>query len=197
MLVGCSWRIGAHGVILSADLIDMCHSVALGDNFYNVAIYDIVDGNALLFRPNSNIKRLLVMQDNYGASGYFLEIGGTNKRKHVETLKLTEVSTSDKLESFHASQEFLEGKKPELHASRQPGLLDFIVFALPVSHTSKPEACQGTYVLPSNFEEATTRVLKAFNNLVLLDITLLEGMMVIDEMLRLGGIAIWLMRKEK
>ncbi|KAF6152630.1 hypothetical protein GIB67_008067, partial [Kingdonia uniflora] len=45
------------------------------------------------------------MQDNYGASGYFLEIGGTNKRKHVETLKLTEVSASNKLESFRASQE--------------------------------------------------------------------------------------------
>ncbi|KAF6163819.1 hypothetical protein GIB67_016159 [Kingdonia uniflora] len=45
------------------------------------------------------------MQDNYGASGYFLETGGTNKRKHVETLKLTKVSASDKLESFRASQE--------------------------------------------------------------------------------------------
>ncbi|KAF6144948.1 hypothetical protein GIB67_013299 [Kingdonia uniflora] len=45
------------------------------------------------------------IQDNYGASGYFLEIGGTNKRKHVETLKLTEVSASDKLQSFRASKE--------------------------------------------------------------------------------------------
>ncbi|KAF6175926.1 hypothetical protein GIB67_003414 [Kingdonia uniflora] len=45
------------------------------------------------------------MQDNYGASGYFLETGGTNKRKHVETIKLTKVSVSDKLESFRVSQE--------------------------------------------------------------------------------------------
>ncbi|KAF6159494.1 hypothetical protein GIB67_032265 [Kingdonia uniflora] len=43
------------------------------------------------------------MQESYGASGYFLETGGTNKRKHVETLNLTEVSASNKLESFHAS----------------------------------------------------------------------------------------------
>ncbi|KAF6134109.1 hypothetical protein GIB67_013506 [Kingdonia uniflora] len=48
------------------------------------------------------------MQDNYGASGYFLETGGTNKRKLVETLKLTEVSASNKLESFRASQEVLD-----------------------------------------------------------------------------------------
>ncbi|KAK8687640.1 hypothetical protein V6N13_086444 [Hibiscus sabdariffa] len=39
---------------------------------------------------------------------------------------------------------FLEGKEPELHASRQAGLIDFIASALPASHTSKPEACQVT-----------------------------------------------------
>lgn len=37
---------------------------------------------------------------------------------------------------------FLEGKEPELQATRQAGLLDFIASALPASHTSKPEACQ-------------------------------------------------------
>jgi len=36
----------------------------------------------------------------------------------------------------------LEGKDPELQASRQAGLLDFIASTLPASHTSKPEACQ-------------------------------------------------------
>lgn len=35
----------------------------------------------------------------------------------------------------------MEGKDPELQASRQAGLLDFIASALPASHTSKPEAC--------------------------------------------------------
>ncbi|XVE56865.1 hypothetical protein DITRI_Ditri04bG0044600 [Diplodiscus trichospermus] len=39
---------------------------------------------------------------------------------------------------------FLEGKEPELQASRQAGLLDFVASALPASHTSKPEACQVT-----------------------------------------------------
>ncbi|KAJ6827807.1 uncharacterized protein M6B38_365110 [Iris pallida] len=42
---------------------------------------------------------------------------------------------------------FLEGKDPELHASRQAGLLDFISSALPASHTSKPTACQVTVYL--------------------------------------------------
>lgn len=42
---------------------------------------------------------------------------------------------------------FLEGKDPELQASRQAGLLDFIASALPASHTSKPEACQVTLYL--------------------------------------------------
>ncbi|GFZ03534.1 hypothetical protein Acr_16g0001580 [Actinidia rufa] len=42
---------------------------------------------------------------------------------------------------------FLEGKEPELHASRQAGLLDFIASALPASHTSKPETCQVTIYL--------------------------------------------------
>lgn len=41
----------------------------------------------------------------------------------------------------------MEGKDPELQASRQAGLLDFIASALPASHTSKPEACQVTIYL--------------------------------------------------
>ncbi|KAF9620271.1 hypothetical protein IFM89_011006 [Coptis chinensis] len=49
------------------------------------------------------------MQENYGAAGYFLEPEGTHKRKHVETGKLTEVSASDKLESFRASKEHFRG----------------------------------------------------------------------------------------
>ncbi|KAF6147472.1 hypothetical protein GIB67_021298 [Kingdonia uniflora] len=45
MLVGCPWRIVAHGVIVGVDSTDMCHSVALGDDFYKVVIHDIVDGD--------------------------------------------------------------------------------------------------------------------------------------------------------
>ncbi|KAF6163010.1 hypothetical protein GIB67_021159, partial [Kingdonia uniflora] len=55
----------------------------------------------------------------------------------LKTLKLTKVSASDKLEIFRASQE-----EPELYASRQAGLLDFIASALPASHTSKPKFSQ-------------------------------------------------------
>lgn len=40
--------------------------------------------------------------------------------------------------------QYFEGKDPELQASRQAGLLDFIASALPASHTSKPEGCQVT-----------------------------------------------------
>lgn len=39
---------------------------------------------------------------------------------------------------------FVEGKDPELQASRQAGLLDFVAAALPASHTSNPETCQVT-----------------------------------------------------
>ncbi|PIA55641.1 hypothetical protein AQUCO_00700153v1 [Aquilegia coerulea] len=49
------------------------------------------------------------MQDNYGAPGYFLEPEGTHKRKHAETVKLTEVTVSDKLEGFRASKEHFKG----------------------------------------------------------------------------------------
>ncbi|KAF6175091.1 hypothetical protein GIB67_039004 [Kingdonia uniflora] len=40
---------------------------------------------------------------------------------------------------------------------------------------------QGSYVLPSNFEEAVTGVLKVLNNPALLDITLLQGMLTMSE----------------
>ncbi|MCL7034223.1 hypothetical protein MKW94_002893 [Papaver nudicaule] len=49
------------------------------------------------------------MQSIYGASGYFIESDKTNKRKHLESIKLTEVSASDKLESFRALKEHFKG----------------------------------------------------------------------------------------
>ncbi|PKA59917.1 Xaa-Pro aminopeptidase [Apostasia shenzhenica] len=49
------------------------------------------------------------MQKIYGAAGYFTEPEETHKRKHQETLTLTEVSVSDKLESFRAKQENFKG----------------------------------------------------------------------------------------
>lgn len=38
--------------------------------------------------------------------------------------------------------QFLERKEPELHASRQVGLIDFIASAMPASHTPRPDAPQ-------------------------------------------------------
>lgn len=49
------------------------------------------------------------MQENYGAPGYFLEPEGTYKKKQADTMKLTEISVSDKLESFRASKENFRG----------------------------------------------------------------------------------------
>ncbi|MBA0881538.1 hypothetical protein Goshw_025792 [Gossypium schwendimanii] len=48
------------------------------------------------------------MQEIYGASGYFLE-GEVTSKKIPETMKLTEVSVSDKLEGFRASKEHFRG----------------------------------------------------------------------------------------
>uniref|UniRef100_A0A0E0BJX1 Peptidase M24 domain-containing protein n=1 Tax=Oryza glumipatula TaxID=40148 RepID=A0A0E0BJX1_9ORYZ len=48
------------------------------------------------------------MQENYGASGYFSEAKGSQKKQHME-VKLTEVSVSDKLEGFRASKEHFKG----------------------------------------------------------------------------------------
>ncbi|KAK1665184.1 hypothetical protein QYE76_053343 [Lolium multiflorum] len=45
------------------------------------------------------------MQDHYGASGYFSEANGSQKKEHLEKVKLTEVSVSDKLEGFRAEKE--------------------------------------------------------------------------------------------
>ncbi|KAF5738167.1 Xaa-Pro aminopeptidase P isoform X1 [Tripterygium wilfordii] len=49
------------------------------------------------------------MQEIYGASGYFLEGESINGNKQLKTMKLTEVSASDKLESFRASKENFRG----------------------------------------------------------------------------------------
>uniref|UniRef100_A0A0D9XSR1 Xaa-Pro aminopeptidase n=1 Tax=Leersia perrieri TaxID=77586 RepID=A0A0D9XSR1_9ORYZ len=48
------------------------------------------------------------MQENYGASGYFSEAKGSQKKEHTE-VKLTEVSVSDKLEGFRAAKEHFKG----------------------------------------------------------------------------------------
>ncbi|KAF4380638.1 hypothetical protein F8388_016992 [Cannabis sativa] len=49
------------------------------------------------------------MQDNYGASGYFLEKESSKQKNNLGTRKLTELTVSDKLESFRASKEHFRG----------------------------------------------------------------------------------------
>ncbi|KAG4973313.1 hypothetical protein GLYMA_11G064500v4 [Glycine max] len=49
------------------------------------------------------------MQDILGASGYFLENDSVKKEKHLQSLKLTEVTVSDQLEGFRASKEHFRG----------------------------------------------------------------------------------------
>ncbi|XP_072991171.1 aminopeptidase P1 [Typha latifolia] len=49
------------------------------------------------------------MQNLYGASGYFNEPEVSHKRKFSTSMKLTEVSVSDKLEGFRAKQEHFKG----------------------------------------------------------------------------------------
>ncbi|CAL5380190.1 unnamed protein product [Camellia sinensis] len=54
---------------------------------------------------DSDNKNYGAMQEIYGASGYFIEAESMNKKKCLETIKLTKLSTSDKLEGFCASKE--------------------------------------------------------------------------------------------
>ncbi|XP_058777887.1 aminopeptidase P1 [Vicia villosa] len=49
------------------------------------------------------------MQDIYGASGYFSEENTVKKDKNLQSVKLTEVTVSDKLEEFRASKENFRG----------------------------------------------------------------------------------------
>ncbi|GAB2279191.1 actin patch protein [Dionaea muscipula] len=49
------------------------------------------------------------MQDLYGASGYFSEAKAMGSKRPSESSKLTEVTVSDKLESFRASKEHFRG----------------------------------------------------------------------------------------
>ncbi|KAF6166596.1 hypothetical protein GIB67_005458 [Kingdonia uniflora] len=98
------------------------------------------------------------MQDNYGASGYFLETGGTNKRKHVETLKLTEVSVSDKLESFRASKELFKGLSFPTISSVGPNAA--IIHYQPESKTCSELDADQIYLFDSGaqYQDGTTDI---------------------------------------
>ncbi|KAF6171595.1 hypothetical protein GIB67_018119 [Kingdonia uniflora] len=94
MLVGCPWRIVAHGVIVGVDSADMCHSVALGDDFYKVAIYDIVD--ALHSRFQARVKE----------EGKRLEIKQTSEGKESPGLVEAQVYSRDEVWETIVSKDF-------------------------------------------------------------------------------------------
>ncbi|XP_010531181.1 PREDICTED: probable Xaa-Pro aminopeptidase P [Tarenaya hassleriana] len=73
------------------------------------------------------------MQDLYGASGYFLE-GEAKKNIPLGTEKLTEVSVSDKLESFRASKEHFRGLSfPTISSVGQNAAI--------IHYSPEPETC--------------------------------------------------------
>ncbi|MCO5558378.1 hypothetical protein L7F22_011960 [Adiantum nelumboides] len=57
------------------------------------------------------------MQEVYGAGGYFSDSKISNKRKRLESEKLTEFSVGEKLEQFRAKQEFFMGPSFETISS--------------------------------------------------------------------------------
>ncbi|CAM0873757.1 unnamed protein product [Alopecurus aequalis] len=62
----------------------------------------------LMLQSPIALPKAVKMQEHYGASGYFSEANGSQKKEHVE-VKLTEVSVSDKLEGFRAEKEHFKG----------------------------------------------------------------------------------------
>ncbi|CAJ1929997.1 unnamed protein product [Sphenostylis stenocarpa] len=74
------------------------------------------------------------MQEVYGASGYFLEKDSVKKEKHLQSLKLTEVTVSDQLESFRASKEHFRGLSFPTISSVGPN-------AAIIHYSPKAEAC--------------------------------------------------------
>ncbi|PPD95414.1 hypothetical protein GOBAR_DD07574 [Gossypium barbadense] len=73
------------------------------------------------------------MQEIYGASGYFLEGKGASK-KRSETMKLTEVTASDKLEGFRATKEHFRGLSFPTISSVGPN-------AAVIHYSPQPETC--------------------------------------------------------
>ncbi|KAH1047718.1 hypothetical protein J1N35_038502 [Gossypium stocksii] len=73
------------------------------------------------------------MQEIYGASGYFLEGKGGSK-KRLETMKLTEVTASDKLEGFRATKEHFRGLSFPTISSVGPN-------AAVIHYSPQPETC--------------------------------------------------------
>ncbi|PKU87077.1 Xaa-Pro aminopeptidase [Dendrobium catenatum] len=75
-----------------------------------LALYSNLNSDQVLMQQSPlALAKAIKMQKVYGAAGFFTEPEETHKRKHQETEKLTEVSVSDKLESFRAKKEHFKG----------------------------------------------------------------------------------------
>ncbi|KAF8012462.1 hypothetical protein BT93_I0585 [Corymbia citriodora subsp. variegata] len=74
------------------------------------------------------------MQENYGASGYFMEGETSAHKKQSEGNKLTEVTVSDKLESFRASKEHFKGLSFPTISSVGPN-------AAIIHYSPQPDSC--------------------------------------------------------
>lgn len=98
------------------------------------------------------------MQEIYGASGYFIETEGTNKRKRSETMKLTEVSASDKLEGFRAKQEHFKGLSFPTISSVGPNAA--IIHYAPDSKTCSELDADSIYLFDSGaqYQDGTTDI---------------------------------------
>lgn len=107
-------------------------------------------------------QRLMALKHEFTEPPISAENAGTGYRSLVGTARAKIGRWLQELQRFRQARKegassiglividmikFLEGKEPELHASRQAGLVDFIASALPASHMSKPEACQVTIYL--------------------------------------------------
>ncbi|KAJ6814595.1 putative Xaa-Pro aminopeptidase P [Iris pallida] len=98
------------------------------------------------------------MQEIYGASGYFVEREGTHKRKHSDTLKLTEVSVSDKLEGFRAKQKNFKGLSFPTISSVGPNAA--VIHYIPTSETCSELNADSIYLVDSGaqYEDGTTDI---------------------------------------
>ncbi|CAM8943603.1 unnamed protein product [Rhodiola kirilowii] len=106
--------------------------------------------------------------------------------KNVNTLKVTDLQKDmadstipaagqniDKISKLTPPTAFLLSVISENGLVSLPSLLTAVL----LQANSKQSSEQNSYVLPSNFEEVATGVLKVFNNLALIDITFLQKML--------------------
>ncbi|KAK9198686.1 hypothetical protein WN944_013872 [Citrus x changshan-huyou] len=135
---------------------DCQSSVVTGAGVSNLATGNVSLQHSLKRRIKRIRQRLMALKYEFPESPVGSETAGIGYRTAVATARAKIGRWLQELQKLRQARKgaasiglitaemikFLEGKDPELQASRQAGLLDFIASALPASHTSKPEACQ-------------------------------------------------------